>query len=70
MTIEDNGVGISKENQNKLFQNYSRLDEHQHMNDKGTGLGLSICKNIIEKMGGDVSIESEVGHGTKFHIVV
>jgi K+-sensing histidine kinase KdpD len=38
------------------------------MNAKGTGLGLSICKNIIEQMGGSVSVESEAGKGTKFHI--
>ena len=70
MTIEDNGVGISKPNQDKLFKNYSRLEEHQDMNDKGTGLGLSICKNIVNKMGGSVSVESDVGKGTKFHIIV
>lgn len=40
------------------------------MNAKGTGLGLSICKNIIEQMGGTVSVESEEGKGTKFHIIV
>lgn len=61
ITIEDNGAGISKKNQKKLFTDYTRLDEHQSMNAKGTGLGLSICKNIIEQMGGTVSIESEEG---------
>ena len=45
--IEDNGVGISEENLQKLFMDYTRLDEHQMINAKGTGLGLSICKNII-----------------------
>lgn len=70
MTIEDNGVGISQPNINKLFSNYARLEEHQSMNAKGTGLGLSICKNIIEQMGGRVYVESEVGVGTKFQIIV
>ena len=61
LIIEDNGAGISKENIGKLFKDYSRLEEHEGMNAKGTGLGLSICKNIIEQMGGDVQVESELG---------
>lgn len=48
LTIEDSGIGISKQNQLKLFKNYGRLKEHESMNAKGTGLGLSICKQIIE----------------------
>lgn len=43
ITVQDNGVGISKKNQSMLFKDYARLDEHQSMNAKGTGLGLSIC---------------------------
>lgn len=70
MTIEDSGVGISKTNISKLFGNYARLDEHQTMNHKGTGLGLSICKKIVEQMGGNVRVESEIGVGTKFHIEI
>ena len=68
IVIEDNGVGISKENQDKLFKDYSRLDEHQNVNEKGTGLGLSICKNLVEKMGGKVRVESILGEGSKFII--
>ena len=68
--IEDNGIGIKKENINKLFMDYSKLDEHKKMNTNGTGLGLSICRNIIEKMGGDVNVESVEGEGTKFIITL
>ena len=70
LVIEDNGVGISRENQGKLFKDYSRLGEHQNQNAKGTGLGLSICKKIIEQIGGSVGIESTVGQGTKFLITL
>lgn len=58
MTFEDNGVGISEENLHKVFADYTRLQEHSKMNFKGTGLGLGICKNLIEKMGGQVEIDS------------
>ena len=61
LVIEDNGVGIKKENLGKIFKDYSRLDEHQGMNAKGTGLGMSICKRIIEQMGGKCAIDSTEG---------
>lgn len=64
MTIEDSGVGIAKENLDKLFKDFSRLEEHEEKNKSGTGLGLSICKNIIQQMGGKVTVESEIGVGS------
>lgn len=68
MVIEDNGVGISKENVGMLFKDYSRLQEHENMNAKGTGLGMSICKKIVTQMGGNVYAESELGKGTKINV--
>jgi len=50
--IIDSGVGIKKENLEKLFMEFGKLDEHSRMNAQGTGLGLSICKRMIEQMGG------------------
>ena len=47
LIIEDNGVGISDENIDKLFKDYGRLKEHQRLNNRGTGLGLIICKKLI-----------------------
>ena len=44
----DTGVGIKKENIDKLFMDFGRLDEHSKMNALGTGLGLSICKRMVE----------------------
>ena len=62
-------MGISKENLNKLFLNFGKLADPSGSNKKGTGLGLSICKNLIEKMGGKVQVESEgIGKGTTFII--
>ena len=64
--IKDSGMGISAENQDKLFMNFSRLDEHSKQNQRGTGLGLSICKSLIEMMGGSVHVESKLNEGTTF----
>ena len=46
--IIDTGIGIKKENLNKLFTDFGKLAEHSKMNSQGTGLGLSICKRMIE----------------------
>ena len=65
----DSGMGISKENIGKLFHNFSKLQDTSGVNKTGTGLGLSICKNIIEKMGGTVRVESQgEGKGATFII--
>ena len=54
-----------------MFHNFSKLADTQGLNNQGTGLGLSICKQIIEKMGGAVGVESEgLGKGTKFVITL
>ena len=66
--IVDQGCGIKHENLEKLFLNFSRLEEHREMSRCGTGLGLSICKSLIEMMGGSVKVESELGEGTSFII--
>jgi signal transduction histidine kinase len=47
--------------------NFSRLEDNTKSNERGTGLGLSICKNLLEKMGGSVTVESKgIGFGTTF----
>lgn len=57
--ITDNGIGISPSKLDSVFMDFNCLAEHQKMNPRGTGLGLSICKNLIEKMGGSVSVSSQ-----------
>lgn len=63
ITIEDDGPGIAKAKLEKIFQPYFTTKE------KGTGLGLSIVKHNIELYGGTVSVESELGKGTRFHLM-
>jgi signal transduction histidine kinase len=66
VSVSDNGVGISKSALEKLF----RLDENYSTtgtnNEQGTGLGLILCKEFIEKHGGKIWVESEVGKGSTF----
>ncbi len=64
--IKDNGPGISQENQQKLFKEFSQVESADGIKRAGTGLGLVICKQIVEAHGGKVGIESEVGKGSCF----
>jgi signal transduction histidine kinase/uncharacterized protein HemY len=64
--VEDNGIGISKENLNKLFRIDTQLITPGTQNESGTGLGLILCKEFIAKNSGQIRVESEVGKGSKF----
>ena len=64
--MRDTGVGISEENQKKLFKMFGFLEETQKLNKNGIGLGLVISKNIVESFGGKIWVESEMGVGSVF----
>ncbi len=66
VTVSDTGVGISKENQKKLFRIDTNISTKGTTNETGTGLGLILCKEFIEKQSGKIWIESEVGKGSEF----
>ena len=68
--ITDSGIGISLEQQARLFQSFSQADTNTSRNFGGTGLGLTISKNIVEMMGGRIWIESELGKGSTFAFTV
>lgn len=64
--VEDTGTGIPREKQESIFQRFVKLDSFK----QGTGLGLSICSTIVEKWKGEIGVESEEGHGSKFWFTV
>jgi len=66
VSVVDNGIGIKKEDQEKLFEPFSQLDNPLTERKEGTGLGLALSKQIIEKHGGQIWIESEYGKGSRF----
>ena len=64
--VKDNGIGISKEEQQNLFKKFYQVDTSYTRSHGGTGLGLVICKSIVEGLGGKIWIESEKGKGATF----
>jgi signal transduction histidine kinase len=67
VTVTDTGVGMSEEVVKKLFRLDTKLTTKGTANEKGTGLGLILCKEFIEKNGGRMGVESEVGKGSRFY---
>jgi PAS domain S-box-containing protein len=70
ISVIDTGSGISKADQEKLFQPFSQVDASPTRKAGGTGLGLSICKQLINMHGGEIWVESEEGKGSKFHFTL
>jgi signal transduction histidine kinase/ligand-binding sensor domain-containing protein len=68
ITVSDDGVGIAKENLDKLFKIDSNISTQGTAKEKGTGLGLMLCKEMIEKHNGTISVESEIEKGTTFTV--
>jgi signal transduction histidine kinase len=66
VSVKDNGVGISPENLDQIFDKSTHYSTRGTANEKGTGLGLKLCKEFVEKNGGKIWVESEVGKGSTF----
>ena len=69
-TMKDTGIGMDEEFIPKLFETFSQEDTANTSRYGGSGLGMAITKNFVELMGGDISVESEKGHGTTFFVTV
>ena len=69
-TVRDTGNGIPAQEVPHLFERFFRGAVSRKSNMPGTGLGLAICKEIVERMGGHITVESQVGQGADFHRLV
>lgn len=68
--VQDNGIGMSKEFQEKIFDTFARENTEQVQNIAGTGLGMAITKCIVDMIGGTIELESQQNRGSKFHITL
>ena len=66
--VEDTGIGIRREDMDKLFSDYIQLDSKANRKIEGTGLGLAITRKLVEMMGGTIRVESEYGAGSSFTV--
>ncbi len=70
ITVADTGDGIREEDLGKLFESFSRLDEKKNQNIEGSGLGLPIVKQLVDKMEGEIKVQSVYGKGSLFTVIL
>jgi DNA-binding response OmpR family regulator len=70
LIVSDKGIGISEDNKNKIFDRFFKVQQPEPINQEGTGIGLSIVKELVEIHHGKIQVESELGSGTTFIIIL
>ena len=70
LEVQDTGIGLSREEMSKIFERFYRADKARAAHSSGTGLGLSIVQRIVEHHDGEIKVDSRVGHGTTFCILL
>ena len=64
LMVSDTGIGISRDNQERIFERFYRVDKSRSKKTGGTGLGLAIVKHIVDQMHAELQLDSELGQGT------
>jgi signal transduction histidine kinase len=70
LSVQDNGIGIKKEDFRRLFKEFEQMESGAARRYEGTGLGLALTRKIVESQGGKIGVESEVGKGTCFRVIL
>lgn len=70
LVVKDNGVGISDEKKEAIFERFYRIDDARNTKLNGHGLGLSITKNFVESLGGKIKLKSKLGKGSTFSVIL
>lgn len=69
VSVTDTGIGISEKDQQLIWEEFRQVSEGYNRSFEGTGLGLTITKNFVNKLGGEIAVESELGKGTTFTVI-
>lgn len=70
LLVSDQGIGISRQDQERVFERFYRVENAVAMSQRGVGLGLAVCKHMVEAHGGHIWVESELGHGSTFGVAL
>ena len=70
VSVRDTGIGIASDDLKRIFERFYRVDKARSRPAGGTGLGLPIVKEVIERMGGSIEVESQLGRGSTFTILL
>ena len=68
ISVSDTGIGIPKDKQELIFEEFYRVKDESTRNISGTGLGLPICKKIAEELGGQIAIKTNINEGSSFYV--
>jgi signal transduction histidine kinase len=68
--VSDNGIGMDAQKVSGLFQTHLHSSENGTADEKGTGLGLILCKELVERNGGTITAQSEIGKGSRFFVML
>jgi signal transduction histidine kinase/AmiR/NasT family two-component response regulator len=69
-SVEDTGIGMPEDKLDKVFQPFEQIEDLIHANHGGAGLGLAITRELVNRMGGEICVESTLGQGSKFHFTI